>query len=64
MSTASKDVGIFTDDAAFLPDKKNKKGIIYLSTLPKNMNVTKLREIMENFGQVGRIYLQPQSISK
>ncbi|KAK7604098.1 hypothetical protein V9T40_004371 [Parthenolecanium corni] len=41
---------------------KNKKGIIYLSSLPKYLNVTKLRELMENFGEVGRIFLQPQNL--
>ncbi|XP_065206850.1 uncharacterized protein LOC135836141 [Planococcus citri] len=59
MST-SDDNSIHTDDGQSSLKKKNKKGIVYLSTLPINMNVTKLREIMENFGQVGRIYLQPQ----
>lgn len=44
--------------------KQNKKGIIYLSALPKFMNVTRLREIMENFGKVGRIFLQPQRTGK
>mgnify|MGYP000869500098 CR=1 FL=1 len=44
--------------------KQNKKGIIYLSTLPKTMNVTRLREIMENFGEVGRIFLQPQKTGR
>lgn len=44
-------------------EKRNKKGIIYLSTLPKTMNVVKLREIMENFGGVGRIFLQPEKTS-
>lgn len=44
--------------------KQNKKGIIYLSALPKFMNVTRLREIMENFGKVGRIFLQPQRTAK
>ncbi len=44
--------------------KRNKKGIIYLSCLPKYLNVIKLREIMENFGEVGRIFLQPQKTGK
>uniref|UniRef100_A0A1B6CRS9 Activator of basal transcription 1 n=1 Tax=Clastoptera arizonana TaxID=38151 RepID=A0A1B6CRS9_9HEMI len=39
--------------------KLKKKGIIYLSTIPPFMNVTKITEIMGQFGQVGRVFLQP-----
>lgn len=39
--------------------RKPKKGIIFLSSIPKYMNVTKLREIMGNYGDVGKIFLQP-----
>lgn len=38
--------------------KPSKRGLIYLSTIPPYMNVTKVREIFEQFGKVGRIYLQ------
>lgn len=38
--------------------KVKKRGIIYLSFIPKFMNVTKLRELMSEYGEVGRIYLQ------
>lgn len=45
------------------PEKKRrkqlKKGIIYLSTIPPFMNVTKISEIMSQFGELGRIFLQP-----
>ncbi|KAH8284253.1 hypothetical protein KR044_001226 [Drosophila immigrans] len=40
--------------------KKRKKGIIYISNIPKHMNVTRMREILNDFGKVGRIYLQPE----
>jgi len=40
------------------PNKKVKRGIIYLSTIPKYMNVTMLREIFSAYGEVGRVYLQ------
>ncbi|XP_062139907.1 uncharacterized protein LOC133848380 [Drosophila sulfurigaster albostrigata] len=40
--------------------KKRKKGIIYISNIPKHMNVTRMREILSDFGKVGRIYLQPE----
>jgi len=40
------------------PDKKVKRGIIYLSTIPKYMNITMIREIFSAYGKVGRVYLQ------
>lgn len=40
------------------PGKKVKRGIIYLSTIPKYMNVSMLREIFLAYGKVGRVYLQ------
>lgn len=39
--------------------KIRKRGIIYLSTIPPYMNVAKVREMFSQFGEVGRIYLQP-----
>uniref|UniRef100_A0A1Q3F3N0 Activator of basal transcription 1 n=1 Tax=Culex tarsalis TaxID=7177 RepID=A0A1Q3F3N0_CULTA len=42
------------------PLKKKKPGIIYISSIPKHMNVTILRELLEPYGDVGRIYLQPE----
>ncbi|KAK3925629.1 Pre-rRNA-processing protein esf2 [Frankliniella fusca] len=40
--------------------KKEKRGIIYLSTIPKFMNVTKVREIFGEYGEVDRVFLQPE----
>ena len=40
------------------PEKKKKRGIIYLSSIPKYMNVTKVREIFSEYGEIGRVYLQ------
>lgn len=50
-----------TSDSGKVTNKKKtgKRGIIYLSTIPPYMNVTKVREIFSQFGEVGRIYLQP-----
>ncbi|KAJ9593396.1 hypothetical protein L9F63_015100 [Diploptera punctata] len=42
-----------------LEKKKKKCGIIYISTLPKYMNVTKVREIFGSYGEIDRVYLQP-----
>lgn len=45
------------------PVKKAKKpiepGIIYLSRIPSLMGVKKLRHLMSEFGEVGKIFLQP-----
>lgn len=38
--------------------KKPKRGIIYLSSIPPYMNVSRIREYFTEFGTVGRIYLQ------
>ncbi|XP_052903557.1 uncharacterized protein LOC128310859 [Anopheles moucheti] len=41
-----------------LKKKKRKTGVIYISSIPKHMNVTILRTLLEPFGEIGRIYLQ------
>ncbi|KAG5326068.1 ESF2 protein, partial [Acromyrmex heyeri] len=38
--------------------KNVKRGIIYLSTIPKYMNITMIREMFSAYGKVGRVYLQ------
>lgn len=40
--------------------KPRKTGIIYLSTIPPFMNVTKIREILGQYGKIGRVFLQPK----
>lgn len=40
------------------PTKKRKHGIIYLSSIPKYMTVSILREFLSEYAPVGRIYLQ------
>jgi ESF2/ABP1 family protein len=40
-------------------NKKQKCGIVYISTLPPHMNVTKIREIFSLYGDIGRVFLQP-----
>ena len=42
-----------------LVENDSKAGIIYLSKVPTYMNVKKVRHIFQQFGDVGRIYLQP-----
>lgn len=37
--------------------KKQKKGIIYLATIPPYMNVTRIRETFVQYGEIGRVYM-------
>lgn len=48
-------------DSGKVIKKTRKRGIIFLSTIPPYMNVAKIREIFSEFGDVGRIYLQPST---
>lgn len=50
-------------DAAEKPPKKKKRGIIYISSIPKYMNVTILREMLSQHAKIGRIFLQPGKLS-
>lgn len=61
--TDSQDSISKTSDSGKVTNKKKtrKRGIIYLSTIPPYMNVAKVREIFNQFGEVGRIYLQPSA---
>lgn len=40
--------------------KKPKRGIIYISSIPPYMNVSQIREYFGEFGEIGRVYLQLQ----
>jgi RNA recognition motif-containing protein len=40
--------------------KRRKPGLVYLSTIPPRMNVQQLREYFARFGEIGRVYLQPE----
>lgn len=39
-----------------------KPGIIYMSRIPPSMNPLKLRNMLSQFGEVGRVFLQPEGI--
>lgn len=45
------------------PAKKKKRGIIYISNIPKHLNVTFIREFLGQYGKIGRVYLQPEKES-
>lgn len=44
--------------------KKEKRGIVYLSFIPIGMNVNKLRQILSQYGEIDRIFLQPEKSIK
>jgi hypothetical protein len=44
--------------------EEKSKGIVYISRVPCFMNATKLRQYMENFGKVHRIFLTPENPGK
>jgi RNA recognition motif-containing protein len=57
------------DNVSEMPDLKTKKkkktvesGIIYLSRIPTLMNVSIIRRYFENFGELGRVFLQPDGL--
>jgi ESF2/ABP1 family protein len=37
---------------------KNKRGIVYLSHIPIGLNVNKIRQLLSQFGEIDRIYLE------
>lgn len=43
------------------PPKKKKRGIIYLSTIPKHMTVAIARDIFNQHAAVGRMFFQPET---
>jgi ESF2/ABP1 family protein len=45
--------------AAFLVAQENA-GIIYISRIPPGMQPTKVRHLMSQYGEVGRVYLQKE----
>lgn len=45
------------------PSKKKKRGILYLSSIPKYMNVTILRDMLSQYATIGRIFLHPSKLS-
>lgn len=41
------------------PEKKEKKsGVLYIQTVPPNFTVSKMRAILSQYSEIGRIYFQ------
>ncbi|CAB4061776.1 ESF2 [Lepeophtheirus salmonis] len=45
-------------------EEEEKPGIIYLSSIPHGFNVSRTTAYFSKFGQVGRVFLQPNSRDK
>lgn len=58
-SDENPDTNLGTNSLDTKTNKTFKYGIIYLSYIPDGLTVKTLREIMSEFGEVGRIYLEP-----
>jgi ESF2/ABP1 family protein len=42
---------------------QEKAGIIYISRIPPGMQPTKVRHLMSQYGEVGRVYLQKEGMA-
>lgn len=51
--------GVNDDANEVKKPKKKKKGIIFISSIPKHMNVMIMREMLGQYAKIGRIFLQP-----
>jgi len=51
---------IVTDNEKKRVKKKRDAGVLYLSTIPPFMTVKKIREIFSRYGDVDRVFLQPE----
>ena len=45
-------------------DSETTRGVLYIPRVPPYMHAQKLRHLMEDFGQIGRIYLTPEDATE
>lgn len=48
------------EDLAKFKAAQEKTGVIYISRIPPGMRPAKVRHLMSQYGEVGRVYLQPE----
>lgn len=48
------------EDLAKFKAAQEKTGVIYISRIPPGMQPAKVRHLMGQYGEVGRVYLQPE----
>ena len=41
----------------------DRKGVVHLASIPLCMGIQKLRHMMEQFGDIGRVYLAPEDFA-
>ncbi|KAI0796522.1 hypothetical protein C8Q75DRAFT_710017 [Abortiporus biennis] len=41
-----------------------KTGVVYISRIPPGMRPTKVRHLMSQYGEIGRVYLQPEDAKR
>jgi ESF2/ABP1 family protein len=59
--TTSKSTPTFSlKSAQKFKEKTNKTGLIYLSRIPPHMKPEKVRHLLSQYGEIGRIYLVPE----
>ncbi|CAL1701523.1 unnamed protein product [Somion occarium] len=48
------------EDLAAYKAAQEKTGVVYISRIPPGMRPTKVRHLMSAYGEIGRVYLQPE----
>ncbi|GJE84469.1 pre-rRNA-processing protein [Phanerochaete sordida] len=48
------------EDLAKFKAAQDRMGVVYISRIPPGMRPTKVRHLMSQYGEVGRVYLQPE----
>lgn len=62
--TGPKTVKPLTPEAlAAFRAAQEKAGVIYISRIPPGMQPTKVRHLMSQYGEVGRVYLQKEGMA-
>jgi ESF2/ABP1 family protein len=51
------------EDLAKYKAAQEKTGVVYISRIPPGMRPTKVRHLMSGYGEIGRVYLQPEGAS-
>ncbi|KIP09219.1 hypothetical protein PHLGIDRAFT_87104 [Phlebiopsis gigantea 11061_1 CR5-6] len=52
------------EDLAKFKAAQEKTGVIYISRIPPGMQPAKVRHLMGQYGEVGRVYLQPEDAKR
>ncbi|KAI0693826.1 hypothetical protein BC835DRAFT_1352348 [Cytidiella melzeri] len=52
------------EDLAKFKAAQEKTGVVYISRIPPGMRPTKVRHLMSAYGDIGRVYLQPEDATR